>query len=44
MLEIFFQIEDFRMPPTAEPEVGYILIRNELEIVDQLLNNMIEDN
>jgi len=41
LLEIFFQVENFRMPPTAEPKVGYFLIKDEFESVDKELDSLI---
>lgn len=42
LLEIYFQVEDFRMPPTAEPQVGYFVIKDELETVDKELDSLIK--
>lgn len=42
LLNVFFQIGDFRIPPTSEPKIGYSTIENELRQVDKELDLLIE--
>jgi hypothetical protein len=38
----FFQVEDFRIPPTNDTKVEYFLIKYELETVDKELDSLIK--
>jgi hypothetical protein len=42
LLNVFFDLEDFRMPPTDPPKVGYDEIEKKLRIIDKELDLILE--
>ena len=43
LLEIYFEIEDFRMPPSVAPKIGYHALERMLEEADRELDRIIEE-